>query len=242
MAMVNHSDDKFELPLLWRLCAVMVDFGYPVTVLDATTCESDVNPGLEQLLEYDFWRPNAHAEIPAWSVIPSAYGLQSLGAMQDRRAQSLQHLGQLFQHEGVIILYGKAQWLTPLLAHSGVKPLLAVAPLQSALLSSYAALKYLLLNGNLEPTIVSLVQSPEPLSKSKLKAIAVTLSDCARNFLGYDVNALNISAPADDDRLCADMQRLALRMLEDGVPLNKDTLVTAPYAQRNSPSHFTGAH
>ena len=47
IAMASHGDQEGELPLLWSLCSTLVDFGYPVAVLDATTFESANNPGLE---------------------------------------------------------------------------------------------------------------------------------------------------------------------------------------------------
>jgi len=242
MAMVNHGDQSGELPLLWRLCSTMVGFGYTVTVLDATTCESEANPGLEQLLEYDFWHADDSLQTPEWTVMPAAFGLQSLGAMQDRRAESLQHLGQLFQHEGAVIFYGKAQWLAPLLHASGVKPLLAVSPVKSSLLSSYVALKHLLLNGRLEPTIANLEHVREPTQRSKGRAVATTLSECARNFLGYEVNALNISAPTEDDRPSTDLQHLALRMLEDSIALMPQVPLGLQPTQHAGLGHFTRGH
>ena len=40
IAMASHGSQEGELPLLWSLCSTLVDFGYPVAVLDATTTES----------------------------------------------------------------------------------------------------------------------------------------------------------------------------------------------------------
>lgn len=242
MAMVNHGDEKFELPLLWRLCSALVGFGYPVTVLDATTCESERNPGLEQLLEYDFWRSDPDGDSPQWKVIPAAFGLQSLGAMQERKAQGLQHLGQLFPHEGVLLFYGKAQWLAPLLENCGVKPLLAVAPMKNSLLGGYVALKHLLLNGKLEPTIVNLVQNSAPSGAVKLRPVATTLSECAKNFLGYEVNALNIAASSEDETLGIDIQHLALRMLENAIALEQRGAIGTHPNIAASAAHFTGSH
>lgn len=242
MAVVSHGDEQSELPVLWRLCSSLVDFGYAVTVLDATICESDANPGLEQLLVYAYWHGSEHPDAPAWNVIPAGLGLQSLNAMPTRRAQSLQHLGRLFFHEGVVIVYGKAEWLTPLLANSGIKPLLAVAPVKRSLLTSYLALKRLLLKGGLEPTIVNMIEGRHRASNQQMGTVAHNLSDCARNFLGFEVNALDITRPDDDDRPCADIQRLALRMLESALPLTTDVPEVASYTQHSSMNHFAGSH
>lgn len=242
MAMVNHGDEKFELPLLWRLCSALVGFGYPVTVLDATTCESEGNPGLEQLLEYDFWHSDPDGDSPQWKVIPAAFGLQSLGALQEHKSQSLQQLGQLFPHEGVLLIYGKAQWLTPLLSNSGIKPLLAVAPMKHSLVGGYVALKQLLLNGRIEPTIGNILADAPTVENVKLRPVASTLSACAKNFLGYEVNAVNIAASTENDALGIDMQHLALRMLENAIVLEPPISTATAQQAAIGPVHFTGSH
>lgn len=241
MAMVSHGDERTELPLLWRLCASLVDYGYAVTVLDATTCESDGNPGLEQLLEFGYWRSGESPEIPAWNVIPSGIGMQSLCAMAERRTQSLQHLGRLFQHDCAIILYSKAELLVPLLSDSKLKPLLAVAPVKTSLLTSYRALKHLLLKGRLEPLIVSL-DSADSAMRAHAGTAAANLSECARNFLGFEVNTLNIATPVDDNPICVVVQNLALRMFESAIPLDNGILEAQRPGQHYATGNFVGSH
>jgi hypothetical protein len=169
-------------------------------------------------------------------------GLQTLAAMPDRKEQSLQHLGRLFQHEGALILYGKADWLVPLLADSGLKPLLAVAPIKTALLTSYQALKLLLLKGRLEPTIVNMIHERNAALPAKTRTVAASLTDCARNFLGYEVNALNIATPSDDDRPCVGIQHLALRMIESAIPLESDVLGTMSWSPEHGMDIFSRTH
>lgn len=242
MAMVSHGDEQSELPLLWRLCSSLVEFGYAVTVLDATTRETENNPGLEQLLEYAYWRGTDSLDAPEWTVMPAGMGLQSLAAMPERKEQSLQHLGRLFQNEGAVILYGKAELLVPLLSDSSLRPLLAVAPMKASLLTSYLALKQLLLKGRLEPTIVNLVREHNAATATRIGTVAASLSDCARNFLGYEVNALNIAATSDEDRPCVGIQRLALRMLESAIPLDAAVPGAMGRTQGNSMAYFAGSH
>lgn len=242
MAVVNHGDETAELALLWRLCSSLVDFGYAVTVLDATTYESETNPGLEQLLDYAYWRGNEDSNAPAWNVIPSGRGLQALAGMPERRLQSLHHLGRLFMHDSVLILYGQAELLTPLLAHSGIHPLLAIAPAKRSLLTSYLALKRLLLKGGLEPTIVNLTGDNQRAGAEQVEGVAASLSDCARTFLGFEVNAFDITTPYDDDRPCAAIQRLALRMLESALPLAPDMPGAPSYIQHPGINQFVGSH
>lgn len=243
MAMVSHGDEESDLALLWRICSTMVDFGYSVTVLDASTRESDHNPGLEQLLEHTYWHGCDSLDAPDWTVIPAGMGLQTLCTMPERQQQSLQLLGHLFQHEGALIVYGAAPGLAPLLSDTGLKPLLAVAPARASLITSYRALKQLLLTGRLEPTIVNLVQTHNKAATPlKTGSVAASLSECARNFLGYEVNALNIAAPRDDDRPSTDLQHLALRMLENAMPLNPGVPDTMRYAPHQGMGTFARNH
>ena len=79
LAMVSHGDEQAELPLLLRVCAALVGFGYTVTVLDGSVLETTDNPGLEQLLNFKFTQSTG-TEAPSWSILPAGLGLQSLAA------------------------------------------------------------------------------------------------------------------------------------------------------------------
>jgi len=215
MAMVSHGDERVELPLLWQLCIALSEFGYPVTVLDATACETDSNPGLEQMLAAAYWHEFSDAQV--WTVIPSALGLQSLCAASSGRQASLGKLGHVMPRDGAVILYCNAEWLTTLLGDSHVAPLLAVSSMKTSLLTSYLALKRLLKNGGLEPTVVNLAHDE--------RAVAASLGECARNFLGYEVKPIRIATPSFDNRPNAEVQRLALRMLENGLALSSPEAV-----------------
>lgn len=209
MSMVSHGDERIELPLLWQLCMALSEFGYAVTVLDATACETDTNPGLEHMLN----ACSAHAtpDEPFWTVIPSALGLQALCASSQGQSGRLEQLRQVMPRDGVVILYCNAEWLAALLGNSRAVPLLAVSSMKTSLMTSYLALKRLLKNGGLEPTVVNLEQDE--------RAVAASLGECARNFLGYDVKPIRIATPSFDHRPTAEMQSLALRMLESALPL-----------------------
>jgi len=247
MAMVSHGDEKAELPLLWRLCWSLANLGYAVTVLDATTFESDTNPGLDQLLENAYWHSEAHLDAPAWTVIPSGKAIQTLCAPPMRQSHNLRRLGSLFAHDSVVILYSRSEWLVPMMGDSGVAPLLAVSPEKTSLLTSYRALKRLLINGKLEPTIVNLV----PTSPSTGGAMApqrtntTSLVECAKNFLAYDVKAINLPASGGEENSSAAVQRLALRLMESAVSLGLDS---ATMGQRVASNHllnmdrFAGSH
>ena len=233
MAMVSHGDESAELPLLWRLCWTLADLGYTVTVLDATTFESESNPGLDQLLENPYWQNEAGAEPPAWTVVPSGKAIQNLCHPPTNQAQNLRRLGQLFARDSVVILYSRAEWLVPMIGHCGVTPLLAVSPIKASLLTSYRALKRLLINGQLEPTIVNMV--PPSTGLTNPSAGASSLVECARNFLNYDARAINL--PATEEHASGAMQRLALRLMEGAVSLDTDT---ATMEQLLASKHLTG--
>jgi len=218
MAMVAHGDEQAELPLLLRMCAALVGFGYPVTVLDGTVRESTDNPGLEQLLDYSH-APAPLSDAPSWTVIPAAWGLQTLGSRQAVQSHSLADTGWMFPHESVIIVYGTAQTLVPLLKGSTVRPVLTVSTAKASLLTSYLALKRLLLKGRLEPTIVNVLPAQHIVS-SPAQTASNGLRDYAKYFLDYEVNAFTIPAPGVDDRPSASTERLALGLLENAMPLD----------------------
>lgn len=239
MAMVSHGDEKAELPLLWRLCWTLADLGYPVTVLDATTFESVNNPGLDQLLENPLWHSNTHLDAPAWTVIPSGKAIQDISSTPLQKAQILRRLGHLFPQGSVVILYSRAEWLVPLIGDSETSPLLAVSPVKASLLSSYQALKRLLINGKLEPTIVNLTPSKQGDDSgiTGSGASASNLIECARNFLGYTVKAINIPASCGEEHSSRAVQSLALRLMESAVLLDTDS---ATMGQRVVNHHFSG--
>lgn len=219
-AMVAHGDEQAELPLLLRMCAAWVGFGYPVTVLDGTVRESADNPGLEQLLDYSY-APAPLSDAPSWSVVPAAWGLQTLASQPRIEHNALADTGWMFPHESVVVVYGTAQMLVPLLQGSSVRPVLTVSTAKASLLTSYLALKRLLLKGRLEPTIVNVLPAQHTVSsRSGTQTASTGLRDYAKYFLDYEVNALTIPAPGVDDRPSANTERLALGLLENAMPLD----------------------
>lgn len=218
-AFVSHGDAQAELPLLWKLCSAMVALGYSVTVLDGTTPETGDNPGLEQVLDFSGWSDAPQAQ-PTWNILPAMHGLQALSATANPAMHSLSALGHAFEHEGIVIVYSNAQLLSRLLARSGVKPLLSLSTARTSLLTSYLALKRLLLKGGITPVVANVVQYADR-SPDSGGAVASNLCDCARNFLDFDMNIVTIVAPAGEDRPSMDVQRMALTMVENAVPLGK---------------------
>lgn len=217
LAVVSHGDARTEQPLLWQLSSALSELGYGVTVLDSTVAESDDNPGLLQVLDYQFGHGVPEDDSPAWNVLPAAMGVQALCALGAKPAHSLQRLGQAFQSNGVIVLYAAVDVLVRLLGDTDLRPLLSVSGEKSSLLTSYLALKRLLRKGRLEPTILNMMQ--DATQGAGAAGVAQALRECARNFLAYEVHPIRIDPSQADMHMDADMRRLATRLLEHAMPL-----------------------
>jgi len=239
-AFVSHGDARAELPLLWKLCSAMVELGYPVTVLDGTTPETGENPGLEQVLDFPDWQDNPQVQ-PTWNILPSMQGLQALSAVNNSAAYTMNALGHTFAREGIVIIYSNAQLLSRLLARSGVKPLLSLSTAKTSLLTSYLALKRLLLKGGITPVVANVVQYADR-SPDAGGAVASNLCDCAKNFLDFEMHIVTIVAPAGEDHPSMDVQRMALTMVENAVPLGNVWSRQAAQARAPLTSGISGSH
>lgn len=245
VAVVSHGDEPAELPLLWQMCMVLVNLGYAVTVLDATSTESEANPGLAQLLDDAHWRNVATPDTPAWTVLPALHGVQSLCSSSSPSTTVLNQLGQLFPNDGVIVLYSRVEWIVSLAADSRLEPLLAVSRARTSLLTSYLALKRLLITGNLKPTIIDMVPEHNALSPPMEASIAASLSDCARKFLGHEVRTFSITDQTTEAVDSGCLQRLALRLMESTVTLGLKSFampIDAYSARFERAIHFAGSH
>lgn len=239
-ALVSHGDAQAELPLLWKLCSAMVELGYAVTVLDGTTSETSDNPGLEQVLDSSGWRNHPQAR-PAWNILPAMQGLDALSATNTPATQTMGALGHAFRHQGIVIIYSNAQLLSRLLARSGVQPLLSLSTARTSLLTSYLALKRLLLKGGITPVVANVVQYADR-SLDTGGTVASNLCDCAKNFLDFDMNIATIIAPAIEDRPSRDVQRMALAMVENAVPMGQGWSTPVARADAASTSGIAGSH
>lgn len=224
IAMASHGNQQGELPLLWSLCTTLVGFGYPVAVLDATTVESARNPGLEQLLDDAYDKGDEDRAPLSWSVIPAARGLQRLCMPHSEHGLAMCPLSDLFQNFGVVVIYARADLLTRLLPGSGIEPLLTVSPVKMSSVTAYQALKEMLLTAKLRPTVADI--SSEPHSKVPMAEHSPikNLQDCAMTFLDYRLDALTIRAVQPKESRSDDMNRLALRLLENAMPLRRNRL------------------
>ena len=224
IAMVCRGEAQTELPVLWQLCGALCDLEYPVTVLDATQWESDENPGLLQWLDCRIGVAHANAQWPGCAIVPGAGGIE-----QFADAQQLQETATLFGHDGVVILYADTSTLVRLLAGTAVRPLLCACRERSSLLSGYQALKRLLQDGRLEPTILNMMAGDEPATSGAAQAPVHSdnLAECARQFLGFDVNSIQFDSSRSVQHRSMQMCQLAMRLLENALPLQATPATSA---------------
>lgn len=217
IAMTSHGHQQGELPLLWGLCARWIDMGLSVAVLDGHACESDTNPGLAQLLDNPLNRLTEDTEREAWLVLPAACGLQRLCTTN----LLMDSVHDACKGYDIVLIYADAAALTRLLKGTRLAPLLVVPPTQNAALSAYAALKQLLLQGHLHPTVANIV--PEPLATAPhLKTqSAMNLMQCATTFLGYRVTPQTVVARSGPGQAHDDLAHLALQLFENALPLQQ---------------------
>jgi hypothetical protein len=241
LALASHGDPASELPLLWNLCSTLAELGYSVLVLDATHSESAQSPGLEQLIDGASTTQDRLDPLVPWTILPAALGLKRLCQASAAGQASLRKLTGLSQSCSVMIVYASAATLVSLLPHSGVAPLLAVAAGKKALVSAYQALKLLLLNGGLRPSIACMLESIESERVESDLALNRNLQDCAMTFLGYQLESVSLGDDLADETSAATLRALALRLVESGLPLENFDRAT-PWVKQPSTAYLGGSH
>jgi hypothetical protein len=217
VALASHGQQQGELPLLWGLCGSWVDMGLSVIVLDGHSQESTQNPGLSQLLSDPTRRLTDDDDHATWSVIPAANGLQALCSADILSTPIV----ELFKNYSVILLYTNAESTSRLLKGHELAPVLLVPPALISAVSAYQALKQLILDGKLRPTVANIVPDQTAMMPIPTSLPAKHVMDCASIFLGYSVKPLNITASAQTDRSQGDVSRLAVQMLENALLMKR---------------------
>lgn len=220
VGVTSHGQQQGELPLLWGLCNTWVDMGFSVLVLDGHATESTQNPGLSQLLDNPQARFDDDADAASWAVLPAAAGFEQLA----QQGFSTTTLGHLFPSYAVVLIYAGAATMTRLLKRSGLAPLLVVSPLKSSTLSAYQALKQLLLDAQLRPTVANIALPSAAQAIMPNTSPAQHLQHCVQTFLGYAIRPLTILASAHPDQAQDGLTRLALELLENALLLERHPL------------------
>lgn len=228
MALASHTEPLAEMSLLWGLCATLVSFEQPVVVLDGSSAESATNPGLMQILQPENWPGVCASTSASCAVIPARVGLGRLCAQALALGSPLHRLGGLWQGFGAVIVYASGALLSQLLQHSGVAPMVLVADAELSALSAYQAIKQMRLQAQLEPVIVNLVDDLDDVNAEAASAALHKLQHCAKVFLNYTAASLVVHVDPAQEVRADDIQRLALQLLEQGVPLYRN--------------HFVGSH
>ena len=237
LAMVSLGDVRLEMPVLWQLCAALTELDHTVTVLDATAAENERNPGLLHHLDCRYGQPPFDTEPAQWTVLPAALAFQELHSLD-----ALRSLGPMFDASSTIVLYAAPELLVRVLAGSAVRPLLCACREKNSLLTSYLALKRLLLQGRLEPTILNMMDTVQHSGVSRHRPVPDNLSDCARIFLGYDVRSITIDSSRAELQRSVQARQLALRLLENALPLQTGMDHAGAHSQATAHGYLSRNH
>ena len=241
IVMASNGDWNGELPLLWNLCSAWSDMSYTIAVLDATTPESDNNPGLKQLMDNMRLPTERDLESVNWAIYPAALGLSQLAHHLTRTEATtpLQTLGHLFENYEIILIYASAQNLAACLPDTGIEPLLPLSMNTVSIVPAYQALKHLMLKGRLQATTVTVVDTSNPMHMMSAQHVNQRLQDCAFNFLGQHLSTLTAPSQPLDDHAADGIKTLALRLLERAVSVRQNSFALARTPARPLDPFFT---
>lgn len=242
VAMICHGDEQAELPLLWHLCRTWIELGYPVTVLDGGTTESIDNPGLEQLLDCPYRSTAGEQSANEWCLLPARNGLVALCQSKPSLEGLSELLGNVACTDGVVVVYASAPILATIFQGHQLTPLLAVSTARESLLTSYQALKRIVASPLVSPLIVDQTAPSTTTEFGRSTSPARTLAECARNFLQVDLQLAQLRATRDDAPTAADLLRLALRVLENAIPLSSRWPSMASTATKIGVGQYSRSH
>lgn len=217
VAVTSHGQQQGELPLLWGLCQTWVEMGLSVLVLDGHAQESLQNPGLLQHIDSPSGRCAEPNEVGVWSVLAAAQGFAELS----KSIAAGGVLGRLFPDYSVILVYAGTATISGLFKHTGLAPLLVLPPLKASSLSAYQALKQLLLDAQLRPSVANIALSSVANAPMPNHSPAHQLQRCAMDFLGYAIRPITITAASQGEGWRDDLHRLALQLLENALILQR---------------------
>lgn len=248
--------------VLWQVCAQLQGLGYPLVVLDGTSAESESTPGLAHLLSQSHWNDGARpalapSEADSLAVLPALHGLATLARDALTPLHPSQHplqpLQTLFGSYALVVLHAPAAALaSPLLKGLSTTPLLVLQPDADGVLAGYRQLKQLALNTGLSAAVACVVPQRDTEHQHQARDVLDAVRDCAARHLGQRIGTMLLQADN-----AADVQRLALQLLESAGPLpsatpSADALPWAaaePFtrssyapAQAQTPSHFQPGH
>ena len=258
---VLSQNNTTATEVLWQVCAQLQHLGHPLLVLDCSSAESQVTPGLAHLLSSTRWSDGAlparaAANSASLAVLPALHGLAALASNaldgQNPAHHPLQPLQDLFCSHALVVLHAPAAMLaSPLLKGLASTPLLVLQPDSDGVLAGYRQLKQLALHTGLAAAVACVVPPRDAQQQHQARDVLDAVRDCAARHLGQRIGTTLLQAGN-----VADVQRLALQLLEgagtlpcatgpaDALPWTPELLhsmACAP-AQARAPSHFQPGH
>lgn len=186
--LVRHGDTRSESRLLHMLCAALCHRGWNVTVLDGSQTETKRTPGLLQSMEGRGENAVSTSQtIEPWLTLPARLGLHEL-AQQGHEAWSDIWPCQ-GQHDlpSFTLVYASADQLAPLCLHLAARPLLSLSEERSSLLTSYLAIKRLLMDTGITASVVE-VTDHQSAPGAAAQRQSNLLIECTRNYLQVDLD------------------------------------------------------
>lgn len=241
-AVVSQGTDGRALETLWQVCSHLQRLGYPVIVLDGTAEESHEAPGLQHLLVDapcgDGSFAMGGADCASLAVLPAFQGLYTLAFNSPHVSQPLQALQPLFRQYALIVVYASVATLsTPLLKGTATAPLLLMHPGKPGVVTSYKQLKQLAVHTGVAGTVACIADSDAPTRRRQIDNELHTLRQCAERHLGQHIDTTSIYTGNPQD-----MQRLALRLLENAGTIGAPMYGTSAYAAPASPRSLTESY
>ena len=181
---VVPSGDNADATALWMALAHLQQQGYPVVVMDGTEQESPAAPGLQDMLQprqgYAFTTLAADIANPlSVATVPAARGmvqLQHKASISGERPLDL--LYRYVRNHALVVLWAPAQLLAGMITGCQQVPIQLVPAQSRNVVSSYRALKQMLMGCGQMPRLVAMRPADyglDPILKS--------VSQCAQRHL-----------------------------------------------------------
>lgn len=207
MPIVSPTQPAGAYELLCHLAMQLKAMGYLPVILDATATEAVArrdNDGAHLGLQHaltdgsiaGLGQPGDGHE---WLVMPAAQGLRTLQqtALAAGGPVALSRLLSPFAPEALLLMFGPAHVLAPMVGSLSARVLVPVLPWTQASVDAYGAIKLLHMAGA-TPVLAPLDHEPQPVNP-----VVAGVTDCARKHLGLDVERWNPSVWATGVQECA---------------------------------------
>ena len=209
MPIASPAQPAGAYELLCLLAMQLKAQGYLPVIIDATATEAGArreNDGAHLGLQHALTDGSIAGlgqpgEGHEWLVMPAARGLKTLQqtALAAGGAVALSRLLSPFAPEALLLVFGPAHELAPLVSNLSARVLVPVLPWPQASVDAYGAIKLLHMAGA-TPVLAPLNhEQPQPLANP----VVAGVTDCARKHLGIEVERWNAPVWATGVQECA---------------------------------------